>query len=96
MNVTTTNSACGWTASGLSATPTSGTGNGTVTFTIPPNGTVNTLTLTSSVSTKRRQRLTVYGDAERRLLQSDTRRHQRDRRLIGRRRVGFRKYPGRV
>ena len=49
VNVTTTNSACTWSASGLGASPTSGTGNGAVTFTIPANSSVSTQTLTAAV-----------------------------------------------
>jgi hypothetical protein len=47
--VTTTNAACGWTASGLGATPTSGTGSGIVTFTIPSNANANPQSLTATV-----------------------------------------------
>jgi hypothetical protein len=37
VSVTASNAACNWTASGLSASPSSGTGNGAVTVSIPPN-----------------------------------------------------------
>ncbi|HUB80572.1 MAG TPA: putative Ig domain-containing protein [Bryobacteraceae bacterium] len=50
VNVTTSSAACGWTASGLGATPSAGTGDQTVTFTIPANPNANPQTLTATVT----------------------------------------------
>jgi hypothetical protein len=44
------NAACQWTASGLNATPASGTGNGSVTVTIPPNGSPGLIVLNATIA----------------------------------------------
>lgn len=50
----TASSACGagdvWTAVGLGATPSNGTGNGIVTLTIPPNGAAGSLVLNATIA----------------------------------------------
>jgi hypothetical protein len=50
VNVTTTNSSCTWTASGLGAAPGSSTGNGSVSMTIPSNAGVSPEILTASIA----------------------------------------------
>jgi hypothetical protein len=49
VNVTTSNAACQWTASGLGASPASGTGGGAVAFTVPANPDAIGHTLTGEV-----------------------------------------------
>jgi len=48
--VTASNAACAWTASGLGATPAGGTGNGSVTVTIPPNGLPGPVVLNATIA----------------------------------------------
>jgi hypothetical protein len=48
--ITASNAACAWTASGLNATPTAGTGNGSVTVTIPPNGLPGPIVLNATIA----------------------------------------------
>lgn len=50
VSVTTPSNACAWKATGLGATGVTGTGNGTVTFTIPPNGGTAPQVLNASIS----------------------------------------------
>jgi hypothetical protein len=52
ITVTPSLASCTWTASGLSASPASGTGSGIVTVTIPPNAGINTVSLTATIATK--------------------------------------------
>ena len=49
VNVSTSNAACTWTASGLNAAPASGTGSGAVTFTIPSTNSVSPPPLSATV-----------------------------------------------
>ena len=49
VNVTTSNQSCAWTAAGLSASPAGGTGNGSVTFTVPATTNATGQVLTASV-----------------------------------------------
>ncbi len=50
VQVQATSSTCSWTASGLNATPASGSGNTTVALTIPSNTTTSTVALTATVA----------------------------------------------
>ncbi len=50
VNVTASNGACTWSASGLGAAPVSGTGNGTVTLTIPSSSSSSSQALTATVA----------------------------------------------
>jgi hypothetical protein len=50
VNVTASNEACTWTASGLSASPTNGTGTGTVSLTIPANTSTNSQVLAATLA----------------------------------------------
>ncbi|MBI3207694.1 MAG: BACON domain-containing protein [Candidatus Solibacter usitatus] len=50
LTVVAANSACSWNATGLGASPSNGTGNGSVTLTIPQNNTPLTQVLTATVA----------------------------------------------
>jgi hypothetical protein len=50
IGITASSPLCSWTASGLSATPTGGTGNGSVTVTIPPNGAPGQVVLNATIA----------------------------------------------
>lgn len=52
ISVTASDPSCGWTASGLAATPGSGTGNGSVTVTIPPNASPSSQTYFATIATQ--------------------------------------------
>src|SRR5581483_2865604 len=50
IGVTASASSCSWTASGLGATPASGTGNATVSVTVPPNPDAGSRVLTATIA----------------------------------------------
>lgn len=50
IGITASSPACGWTATGLGASPASGTGSGSVTISVPPNFTVAPVTLTATIA----------------------------------------------
>jgi hypothetical protein len=50
ISITSSGASCPWTATGLSVTPTSGTGSGSATVTIPPNTGATTQTLSATIA----------------------------------------------